>query len=73
MEFSLIQEHLKNMSEKDIPGMLTHLSRAQDYFTRSQKVEVFEGLVKSCKMLWLGFSVNFSHAQGKFSWVAWKP
>ena len=53
---NIIKEHLKNMSEKDIPGMLTHLYRAQDYFTRSQKVEVFEGLVKSCKLLWLGFS-----------------
>ena len=57
------------MSEEDIPGMLTHLYRAQDYFTRSQKVEVFEGLVKSCKMLWLGFS----RAKEKLSWVAWKP
>ena len=45
----IIKEHLKNMSENDIPGMLTHLYRAQDYFTRSQKVEVFEGMVKSCR------------------------
>jgi len=39
---NIIKEHLKNMNEKDIAGMLTHLYRAQDYFTRSQKVEVFE-------------------------------
>ena len=45
----IIKEHLKNMNENDIPGMLTHLYRAQDYFTRSQKVEVFEGMVKSCR------------------------
>ena len=44
---NIIKEHLKNMNEEDIPGMLTHLYRAQDYFTRSQKVEVFEGMVNS--------------------------
>ena len=43
----IIRKHLKNMNENDIPGMLTHLYRAQDYFTRSQKVQVFEGMVKS--------------------------
>jgi len=40
----IIRKHLKNMNENDIPGMLTHLYRAQDYFTRSQKVQVFEEL-----------------------------
>ena len=44
---NIIRQHLKNMEVDDIPGMLTHLYRAQDYFTRSQKVEVFEGMVNS--------------------------
>ena len=49
---NIIKEHLKNMNEEDIAGMLTHLYRAQDYFTRSQKVEVFEGKVNSWKSKW---------------------
>ena len=48
---NIIKEHLKNMNEQDIPGMLTHLYRAQDYLTRSQKVQVFEGMVKSCLLV----------------------
>jgi len=38
----IIRQYIKDLKEEDIPGMLTHLYRAQDYFTRSQKVDVID-------------------------------
>jgi len=38
----LIKNYLKDMKEDAIPGMLTHLYRAQDYLARSEKVEVID-------------------------------